>query len=275
MNFRKVIETYGYPVVSKEVSHAAKDARSCPTGKVMARFKGAETTSMIGWAKYAYLLDAPFKIDHRCCDVMKKRPAHKFEKETGLKPVIATMASESILRKKNWERDGCNAFDGKRPASRPISFWNEQDVLRYLRDHKIPDLWIFETGIKITKNEWCFIPLVFHHAFGCQITHECTIFATREGNIALPFPCDIPLCQFLIRFKFLFFQAHPLQLYGDVLFERMVVIKRPVKWDKRAPLSKIKKQAGYTGLLLSVQHACSAEDADGDTPQQKPPEALV
>ena len=138
MNFRKVIETYGYPVVSKEVSHAVKDARSCPTGKVMARFKGAETTSMIGWAKYAYLLDAPFKIDHRCCDVMKKRPAHKFEKETGLKPVIATMASESILRKKNWERDGCNAFDGKRPVSRPISFWNEQDVLRYLRDHKIP-----------------------------------------------------------------------------------------------------------------------------------------
>lgn len=138
MNFRRVIEHYGYPVISKEVSHAVKDARSCPTGKVMARFHGAESTSMIGWEKYAYLLDAPFKIDHRCCDVMKKRPAHKFEKEEGLVPIIATMASESILRKKNWKQYGCNAYDGKCPASRPMSFWTEQDVLFYLKDREIP-----------------------------------------------------------------------------------------------------------------------------------------
>lgn len=138
MNFRRVIEYYGYPVISKEVSHAVKDARSCPTGKVMARFRGAESTSMIGWEKYAYLLDAPFKIDHRCCDVMKKRPAKKFEKELGLVPILATMASESILRKKNWKQYGCNAYDSPRPASRPMSFWTEQDVLSYLKDHKIP-----------------------------------------------------------------------------------------------------------------------------------------
>lgn len=138
MNFRKVIEHYGYPVISKEVSHAVKDARSCPTGKTAARFHGAPTKSMIGWEKYAYLLDAPFKIDHRCCDVMKKRPAYKFEKETGLYPVIGTMAHESILRKKNWKRDGCNAFEAKRPSSRPLSFWKEQDVLQFLFEYHIP-----------------------------------------------------------------------------------------------------------------------------------------
>ena len=95
MNFRRVIEKYGYPVISKEVSQHIKDARSCPNGKVAARFHGAGSTPMIGWQKYAYLLDAPFKIDHRCCDVMKKRPAHAYEKETGLHPLIATMAASS------------------------------------------------------------------------------------------------------------------------------------------------------------------------------------
>lgn len=138
MNFRRVIEKYGYPVISKEVAHAVKDARNYPEGKVMARFKGAASTSMIGWEKYAYLLDAPFKIDHRCCDVMKKRPAHKFEKETGLMPIVATMASESIIRKQQWRRDGCNAFDSKRPISKPMSFWNDQDVLRCYQKYGIP-----------------------------------------------------------------------------------------------------------------------------------------
>ena len=138
MNFRRVIEYYGYPVISKEVSHAVKDARSCPTGKVAARFHGAESTSMIGWKKYEYLLDAPFKIDHRCCDVMKKRPARKYEKETGTVPVLATMVSESILRKQKWKARGCNAFQSDRPESAPISFWKEHDVLEFIKKYEIP-----------------------------------------------------------------------------------------------------------------------------------------
>ena len=138
MNFRRVIEYYGYPVISKEVSHAVKDARSCPTGKVAARFHGAESTSMIGWKKYEYLLDAPFKIDHRCCDVMKKRPARKYEKETGTVPILATMASESILRKQKWKSRGCNAFQAERPESAPMSFWKENDVLAFIKKYEIP-----------------------------------------------------------------------------------------------------------------------------------------
>lgn len=160
MNFRKVIEYYGYPVISKEVSHAVKDARTCPTGKVMARFKGAPSTSMIGWQKYAYLLDAPFKIDHRCCDVMKKRPAHKYEKETGFVPVIGTMASESILRKQKWKKEGCNAFEGKRPQSKPLSFWTDQDILSFIAENQIPNFWVLKSSIHKTKNERRFVPLV-------------------------------------------------------------------------------------------------------------------
>lgn len=69
---------------------------------------------------------------------MKKKPAKDFEKETGLKPIIATMACESSLRKSKWIENGCNAFDGKRPTSRPMSFWTEQDVLEYIKRFNIP-----------------------------------------------------------------------------------------------------------------------------------------
>ena len=51
---------------------------------------------------------------------MKKNPLHKYEKETGFKPIIGTMACESKQRKSHWLHDGCNAFDKKNPSSQPI-----------------------------------------------------------------------------------------------------------------------------------------------------------
>ena len=33
---------------------------------------------------------------------------------------------------------GCNAFDKKRPTSQPLSFWTEQDILRYIKEFNIP-----------------------------------------------------------------------------------------------------------------------------------------
>ena len=86
---------------------------------------------------YWYLTEAPFKISAYCCDVMKKRPAHKFQKERGYVPIIATMACESQQRKIQWINSGCNSFDSKDPKSKPISFWTEQDVLKYIKTYDI------------------------------------------------------------------------------------------------------------------------------------------
>lgn len=183
MNFRRVIEYYGYPVISKEVSHAVKDARSCPTGKVAARFHGAESTSMIGWKKYEYLLDAPFKIDHRCCDVMKKRPAHKYEKETGRMPILATMASESILRKQKWKKNGCNAFQSNRPSSAPMSFWTEQDVFDFLVKYEIPICSVYGEIIQVDgkyKTTGCERTGCMFCCFGATNDKEPTRFQRME-----------------------------------------------------------------------------------------------
>ena len=94
--------------------------------------------SQFNQEKYKFFLDAPFEISDLCCDIMKKKPAHDYEKKTGRKPIIATMASESVMRTQKWLQDGCNAFNVTRPHSNPMSFWTEQDVLLYIKENNLP-----------------------------------------------------------------------------------------------------------------------------------------
>lgn len=148
MNFRDVICKYGYPIVSKEVSQTIFGAkRSKGYGKLfthrMKKLNNEATDkdgnlSSYNIPQWKFLLDAPFDISHKCCDVMKKSPAKKYEKQIRKKAIIATMADESRLRKEKWQRNGCNAFKLKRPQSNPMSFWTEQDVLTYIHTYSLP-----------------------------------------------------------------------------------------------------------------------------------------
>ena len=148
MNFRKVIETYGYPIISKEVSNRVHwGKRYLEEGKVgywayqsltQPVFTKDGKRSPYDKHKYGYLLNAPFKISDNCCKIMKKDTGHKYVKQTGRKPIFATMACESQLRKTAWLKNGCNAFNATNPVSTPMSFWTEQDVLRYLKEFNIP-----------------------------------------------------------------------------------------------------------------------------------------
>lgn len=135
--FNKVIEQYGYHVISKEVAKFIEDNRRNPNGYTAKKFNSnsdyvKKYGSRYDLSKWKFLRDSDIKISAECCNVMKKKPAKKFEKETGLKPFIATMAAESNLRKQEYIKKGCNSFDVKRPASTPLGFWTEQDILKYL-----------------------------------------------------------------------------------------------------------------------------------------------
>ena len=140
LSFKQVIDKYGYPVISKEQSHYIFDLRSETTsdriknirlnGSVKGGFKVAE--------KWKPLINADFKISNRCCDVMKKTPFKRFEKESGLYPIVGTMAAESRLRFQQYMVGDCNQYSAKHPISKPMSFWNEQDVLQYLKRYNLP-----------------------------------------------------------------------------------------------------------------------------------------
>lgn len=94
--------------------------------------------SMFSCVRYQFFLDAPFEIANQCCGVMKKNPGRAYMKQTGRRPITAQMASESRLRTQVWLRQGCNAFDAKKPMSNPMAFWTEQDVLLYIWKNQIP-----------------------------------------------------------------------------------------------------------------------------------------
>lgn len=94
--------------------------------------------SQFSQVKYKFFLESPFEISNKCCNIMKKNPAHKYYKDTGLKPMTAQMASESRLRTQKWIESGCNGFNLKIPTSNPMSFWTEQDVLLYIKLHNLP-----------------------------------------------------------------------------------------------------------------------------------------
>lgn len=141
MMFNQVIEKYGYPIISKSVSDTVELAKkNIIEGKETLRvmklkgelMKNDGTPSFFNCSKWAFLLDAPFKISNKCCNVMKKTPAREFNKLTGKLPIIGTMAEESLLRTKDYLKHGCNSFNGKKPHSTPIAFWTEQDILEYI-----------------------------------------------------------------------------------------------------------------------------------------------
>lgn len=111
------------------------------TGRCPHRSGGIESgemSKMYDRSRYSFFLDAPFNISAKCCNVMKKEPAHKYGKETGRKPITAQMASESRMRTQKWLQNGCNGFEMKSPISNPMAFWTEQDVLTYIYENKIP-----------------------------------------------------------------------------------------------------------------------------------------
>lgn len=98
--------------------------------------------------RYGFFLDAPFETSDKCCNVMKKKPAKEYEKTTGRKPIIATMACESRMRTQKWLQEGCNAFESSSPKSKPMSFWTEQDVLLYIHENNLPIASVYGEVIK-------------------------------------------------------------------------------------------------------------------------------
>lgn len=153
--FNKVIEKYGYPVVSKEQSAYIYEYRNTNSPKLKElRLNGNSKGSFKISDKWKYLINAPFKISDKCCDTLKKEPSERYEKETNRKPFIATLIEESKLRMSNYIKYGCNAFNNKRPTSKPLSLWTEQDIFEYIDTFKLPIAKIYGDLLKDSNNKY-------------------------------------------------------------------------------------------------------------------------
>lgn len=189
MRFDEVIKTYGYPIISKGVSNCVRGAKLGQKSRInLLNGKdcdGTDRKSKFSHEKYKPLLSVDFEISEMCCDVMKKRPSYNYQKRTGKKPIIATMAAESILRETNWLKSGCNAFENRHPKSAPMSFWTEQDVLQYIKENNLPIASVY--GDVVYKENPEQMRMEDYGIENCGTDKLCTTGCNRTGCIFCAF----------------------------------------------------------------------------------------
>lgn len=177
MRFDEVIKIYGYPVISKEVAEVVSQAKISgeKSGKYTYRLNRLNGTlldkngdkSIFNCEKYKPLMFVDFNVSNKCCAVMKKSPAKAIKKYA----MTAQMAEESRLRKQIWIRNGCNGFNMKKPVSNPMSFWTEQDVLRYIKDRHIQICSVYGEIVEEGRdNQICFEGCGKLYTTGCHRT---------------------------------------------------------------------------------------------------------
>ena len=155
MSFVEVIKKYGYPVIGKEVAERIDNTRKCLASdgekyvehyyQINGTFPNERAKQIYGdrvskrfdFTLYKPLVDVNFKISSQCCNVMKKQPVKKYQKQVKKYPITGQMAEESRLRLKTWLKNGCNGFNMKSPISNPLSFWTNQDILQYIHDNNL------------------------------------------------------------------------------------------------------------------------------------------
>ena len=150
MTYKQVLAKHGYLVVGKETSQKIYEARNTKSDFL----RELRTTGVEGRkrqaipAKHAYLVDAPFKISHKCCHILKHEPLDRYAKQTGSMPMTGEMAFESAARTQKIAEHGC-FFMGKLPRAKPMSFWTPTDshlILSMLPHCVLYDLGFTRTG---------------------------------------------------------------------------------------------------------------------------------
>lgn len=108
----EIKEKYGIPCFSKEqdfyiyyYQNALRKGKK-PSKTIQQKIDGTYDKGFSGISKKAreYVKsDNAHKITHLCCYYLKKKPAHDFEEETGLKPILGIRGGESMLRKQQYK----------------------------------------------------------------------------------------------------------------------------------------------------------------------------
>lgn len=205
MSFSEVISTYGYPIISKIVAECIQYARRISkehNARICKRddmaWKNWRRKALIGNGEFAageslYCMSkwiplcqvTHFAISHTCCNVMKKAPLQRWQNQAKRYPYLGTRAEESKLREQKWIQHGCNAFDAVKKTSQPISFWTEQDVLRYIirEGVKIPS--VYGDVVAVDDQGYQYDPMP-----GMPQTLKCS-GCQRTGCIFCGFGCHL------------------------------------------------------------------------------------
>ena len=149
----KVIQEFGFPVISKEVA-AKIELLQNPTEKnktVRHAIITGETGEYGGWQKnsnmklkYRWLKlfggyenetegcdyqKPDFMVSSKCCYYLKEKNCDDWGKEHNSVPYLGLMASEGGRRAKSLRMNGCNYFGASAIRSAPFAIYGRQDIL--------------------------------------------------------------------------------------------------------------------------------------------------
>lgn len=143
----QILHTKGFPIYSKQISVMINRLKRLnkKTGLSKWAFGIADSARFKLSKKRVFLLDddmtfyfdennakVQYDFSEKCCDFVKGGLKH--DKRPSF---VGTMASESLLRKKSWIKNGCNVFTKNHPMSRPLSLWTNNDVWEYIKKNNI------------------------------------------------------------------------------------------------------------------------------------------
>lgn len=176
MTFAQTLKKYGFPLISKEQSMAISRYKLTKSEDVKKfrltgyRSDGIKRTVGVISKKWAFMIEAPFDVTNRCCDILKKDPVKRFEKKSGFRPIVGVMTEESGVRELKYIRDGgCITFTEGKESCQPLSIFTEKDIWTLINKYKIEICPIYfdqiidgelVTGETRTGCAYC--------AFGCQ-----------------------------------------------------------------------------------------------------------
>lgn len=185
-----------------------------------------EYSSQYNKTKYLFYLDSPFEISDKCCKVMKKAPLHELHRKRGWKPITAQMADESKLRQSQWMKNGCNGFQMKSPVSNPMSFWTEQDVLKYIKEKNLPICSVYGDVVEDYEAEGLMDGQITFDEFNADKVYKTT-GCKRTGCMLCGFGCHMKDDNRFLLLK----ETHP-KMYGllDVVKNNGYTFREAIEW---------------------------------------------
>lgn len=154
-SFKKIIEAWGYPVISKTVSDKIYRLRNTESKwerrKILdGIMKSGKESPLSKLPKtWRFLTKAPFMISAKCCYHLKKAPLLKYKNY-----ITGMMAYDSQVREQGYLRYGCNVYEGN-ARSAPLAFWTEEDIWQYLKEFNVPYSKIYDMGYTNTGCMFC------------------------------------------------------------------------------------------------------------------------
>lgn len=203
----RVIQQFGYPVISKEVAQKIQHIQN-PTEKnatVRHAIMTGETGAYGGYQKNSRMKlankwlqkfggpenekegtdydTADIKVSDRCCYYLKERPCDDYAKESGRSPYMGLMASEGGRRQKALMWHGCNYVSKSTKRSCPFAIFSRQDLLRLALEM---DAWYQEHWQEFSENKVeSIIPTIYGDIEKTELTGDEKAFVYDKVKLIM------------------------------------------------------------------------------------------